>query len=689
MTLHWIDWTIIGTLLALLLGIAFLSKSLTRSVADFLAGNRCAGRYLLTMADGMAGLGAISIAANFEQFYEAGFAAAWWGQILAPIGLVLALSGFVIYRYRETRAMTMAQFFEVRYSRRFRIFAGILAFLSGILNYGIFPAVTARFIIYFCGLPEQIEVLGWTLPTLAPVMLFLLSLALTLTLLGGQIAIIITDFLQGQFVQIVILITFFVMLSQISWSDLITGLQMAPEQASRINPFKQGETKGFNIAFFIIVAGLNIYGFKAWQGSQGYNAAPKSPHEAKMANILGMFRGQALFLLSMLVPLFVFAMLHLPEFSVQAAAVNETLASIDNPQIREQMRVPTGVGQLLPAGVMGLFAAMIIAAAVSTDDTYLHSWGSIFVQDVIMPFRNRPLSRRAHLCLLRVAIFGVAVFAFVFSLVFPLSEYIFMYFQITGAIYLGGAGAVIIGGLYWKRGSVEGAWAAMSIGSVLAVTGIALRNIIWPHFLPDWKLDFPNSQWLQALPETFPLNGVEMSGIVALVAVFNYILFSLLSRRPPVNMDKLLHRRQYAVEDFNRQPVTDETEYGFCEASAEAGPTLAKRALFWKRIGVNRNFSKGDKAIYVFNIGFSSFFFFAFVIGSVIAVTVGISDAGWIQWWAFTVIVTLILGVGSTIWFLIGGFKDLFDLIKTLRGALRDDEDDGSVQRDEHLQEKD
>jgi hypothetical protein len=53
------------------------------------------------------------------------------------------------------------------------------------------------------------------------------------------------------------------------------------------------------------------------------------------------------------------------------------------------------------------------------------------------------------------------------------------------------------------------------------------------------------------------------------------------------------------------------------------------------------------------------------------------------------VIVTLILGVGSTIWFLIGGFKDLFDLIKTLRGALRDDEDDGSVQREEHLQEKD
>ena len=306
-----------------------------------------------------------------------------------------------------------------------------------------------------------------------------------------------------------------------------------------------------------------------------------------------------------------------------------------------------------------------------------------------MPFRNKPLSRRAHLRLLRFAIFGVAVFAFVFSLLFPLSEYIFMYFQITGAIYLGGAGAVILGGLYWKRGSVEGAWAAMSIGSVLAVAGIVLRNIIWPHFLPDWKLDFPNSQWLQALPERFPLNGVEMSGIVALVAVFNYILFSLLSRRPPVNMDKLLHRRQYAVEDFNRPPVTDETESGFCEASAEAGPTLAKRALFWKRIGVNRDFSTGDKIIYLFNIGFSLFFFLAFIIGNLFAVTIGITEASWIRWWGFNVMVTLIVGVGSTIWFLIGGFRDLFDLIKTLQGALRDDTDDGSVLREAHLQEKD
>ncbi len=684
MNLHWIDWLIIAAMLLFLLFVAARTSQLTRSVADFLAGNRCAGRYLLTMADGMATLGAITIVANFEKFYESGFSGSWWGQMLAPLGLLLALSGFVIYRYRETRVLTMAQFFEMRYSRKFRIFSGMLAFLSGLLNYGIFPAVTARFLIYFCGLPQHINAFGYTCSTLAVVMFLLLSVALLLTLSGGQIAVIITDFFQGQVVQITILIAFAFLITKIGWSDLIRGLEMAPEQASRINPFKQGETKGFDPAFFVMVAMLNVYGFKAWQGTQGYNAAPKSPHEARMAGILGMFRGQVMFLLSMLCPLFVFAMMHLPEFSLQASSVEAVLAGIDSPQIQSQMRVPVGLSELLPVGVVGLFVAMIISSAVSTDDTYLHSWGSIFIQDVVLPLRKKPLSTKAHMWLLRVAICCVAAFAFFFSLYFPLNEYIWMYFQLTGAIYLGGAGAVILGGLYWKRGSVEGAWAGMIVGSVLAFAGILLRNIIWPYVLPGLKEEHVDVLWLQNLPDVFPVDGVQMSTIAALAAALSYVVFSLFSKRPPIDMDKLLHRGRYAVESEGHHPAISAND-SLSPMPQEAG---IKERLY-RRLGITRDFTKGDRFIYLFATCNTFFWFATFIIGTIIASTVGIPDDLWIRWWGFKVFIVVVMAFSVTAWFLVGGIYDLREFVRHLKGIQRDADDDGTVRGSEHLQEKD
>src|SRR5690606_34668097 len=156
---------------------------------------------------------------------------------------------------------------------------------------------------------------------------------------------------------------------------------------------------------------------------------------------------------------------HHPAFAGLAETVSGQLTAIGDEQTRKQMTVPIVVSHILPVGMMGLFAAVIVAAAVSTDDTYLHSWGSIFIQDVVMPFRKRRLEPKPHLGLLRLAMLGVAVFAFMFSLLFPLQAYILMFFQIPGAIYLGGAGAVIIGGLYWSKGTTAGAWAAMITGS--------------------------------------------------------------------------------------------------------------------------------------------------------------------------------------------------------------------------------
>ena len=71
--MHWIDWAILLGLLAFLTVMAIYTKQFLKSVADFLAANRAAGRYLIAIAQGEAGWGALTIIAVFEMFYRAGF----------------------------------------------------------------------------------------------------------------------------------------------------------------------------------------------------------------------------------------------------------------------------------------------------------------------------------------------------------------------------------------------------------------------------------------------------------------------------------------------------------------------------------------------------------------------------------------------------------------------------------------
>jgi SSS family solute:Na+ symporter len=195
--MHLLDWGLVAFALIIVFGVGALTQRYMRSVADFMAGGRVAGRYLLAVASGEMSAGAVVFAATFEVIAKAGFTWTWWQWINVPVGLMIAITGFVIYRYRETRSMTLAQFFEIRYSKRFRVFTGCLGFFAGIVNFGIIPAVGAQFITAFVGLPPMVTILGSNIPTYMLVMSVLLSITLMLTLAGGQITVMVTDCLEG------------------------------------------------------------------------------------------------------------------------------------------------------------------------------------------------------------------------------------------------------------------------------------------------------------------------------------------------------------------------------------------------------------------------------------------------------------------------------------------------------------
>ena len=688
MNLSFIDWLIVAIALGCMIYSVSMTKGLMKSVTDFLSAGRTAGRYVLSVSSGVAGLGAISIVMFLEMGYVAGFSLSWWGLSQGIIILAITMSGWVIYRFRSTRCLTLAQFFEKRYSRNFRIFAGIVAFAAGIINFGIFPAVGAQFFINYCGLPESF--MG--IPMYPLVMFVLLSIALYFVYTGGQIAVIIADFFQGIFVTIVLFIATMYLFFTIGWEQVSESLEQTPiklareevqglqqessfqmlpqtekdtkiaginekyENSSRINPFKTSQVEDFNFWYYLIgIIGI-MYGTLGWQGAQGYNSSAKSAHEAKMGSVLAGFRGLPQGLFMFLVPVLVYVLMNHPDYQAVADAVNSSLDKISTDTLRTQLRAPFLLSEILPVGLLGAFAALMLAAFISTHDTYLHSWGSIFIQDVIMPFRGKPFDKETHLRVLRYSIFGVAVFIFLFSLLFSQNQKIALYFALTAAIFSGGCGAVIIGGLYWERGTTAAAWTAMIIGAFIGVGGTLVKQVS-----VDWLSDVSSLTTIKTiLLYLRDINGQEYWGIGMASSSISYILVSLIGSRSSIDMDMLLNRGRYSIKGemavINKDPD-----------------------LGWKIFGMGAEFTKSDKLIYILNYGWTGMWTLIFIIGTVYNLSNPVSDSSWMKYWEYYIYLNMVVSIIIIVWFTVGGISDLKHMISNLKSDYRNHKDDGWV----------
>ena len=92
------------------------------------------------------------------------------------------------------------------------------------------------------------------------------------------------------------------------------------------------------------------------------------------------------------VPIVAYTVMHHPDYAALAGSVDGVIKAAGNEAIQSQLRTPVLLTKLLPHGLLGMFAAVMMAAFITTDDTYLHSWGSIFVQDVLLPLKKTPFT---------------------------------------------------------------------------------------------------------------------------------------------------------------------------------------------------------------------------------------------------------------------------------------------------------
>ena len=97
-------------------------------------------------------------------------------------------------------------------------------------------------------------------------MALFLSLALALSLGGGQLTILVTDCVAGLVSGVFYLIVAFALLAIFKWNQIAEAMTQLPSGFSRMNPFDAASVRDFNVWYVLIGMVGAIYGCMSWAG---------------------------------------------------------------------------------------------------------------------------------------------------------------------------------------------------------------------------------------------------------------------------------------------------------------------------------------------------------------------------------------------------------------------------------------
>ncbi len=654
------DWMIVLIPMAFVMYMGYYSRRYIKGVADFLSAGRICGRYVISVGDVANGLAVIGLVAFIEAYYKTGIAVSFWSNLLLPLTIVISLTGYCVYRFRETRALSLGQFLEMRYNRPLRIFAAALRSLSEMLANMICPAIAARFFIYYLDLPHKINLFGLAIPTFMIVILICLTLSIAIIWMGGMLALVITDTIQGLFCYPMLVVFVVFILVNFSWStEIVPTLMDRTAGESFLNPYDVEALRDFNL-FAVVVSVFNAVLHKAsWLGG-GNTSAARTPHEQKMAGVLGSWRNGFSWILYLLLALMVITLFNHQNFAPQAREVRAYISDrvteeiITDPGVRQKLQselaaLPVsshttgvdaplsqkvnldtpyletamntlsagdgGLGQyqefrtlyhqvmlpgvmrkILPVGLIGLFGLMMVLMMISTDDSRIFSASRTITQDVIMPLCKKAFDKEAHFKVVRWVTVGVGMFFFCGSFFMSQLDYINLFVTIMTSMWLGGCGPVMIFGLYSKFGTTAGAFASLISGMVLALGGILIQRNWADHVYP-W-LD--RMEWADGV-------GAFLSTVSA---PFNpIIVWEMNPVKFPINSIEIYFMTIvttliiYCVvswltckEPFNLDRMLHRGKYNI-DGDHRAPSAWSFRSIFGKLLGITPEYSRGDKVI--------------------------------------------------------------------------------------------
>lgn len=466
-----IDWVIVIAYPFISVVIGLVVRKFIVDMKDFVTAGQSLGTWLGIATLTGTELGLITVMYSAQKGFTGGFAAFHIALAAGVTTFFVGVTGFLLYRLRAMRVLTIPEFYGRRFGRKTRVLGGVMMAFGGILNMGLFLKVGSMFLVGITGLTNQSLPLpeAWGLPpihALPAIMVFLLTLVLIYTCLGGMLSVVLADYVQFVVLSFGLILTTVMAVFELGWDNIFNAVQQFKGPAGFDPTVAQS---GFGVEYIVWMGFLGLIGCAVWPTSVARALAAESPRTVKRQFMFGSIS----YMIRFLIPYFwgicayVFIMTMDPDLKVRFFPTAAGTAAVDN-----LYAMPIFLGRILPPVVIGIISAGMIAAFMSTHDSYLLCWSSVLTQDVVAPLVGDRLGPRARIWLTRFFIVAIGLYVLYWGLLYKGEDDIWDYMAVTGAIYFSGALAVLMGGLYWRRASSTGAILALVAG-FSAVLGLS------------------------------------------------------------------------------------------------------------------------------------------------------------------------------------------------------------------------
>jgi solute:Na+ symporter, SSS family len=461
-----IDWIIVVVYLVGCMAAGIWMRRYVRGVEDFAVAGREMNLNLGIASLAATELGIITLMYTAQAGFKKGFAGATTGVIMALAMYFVGRTGFVIGPLRKAGVMTIPELFEKRFSTRVRWLAGLVVVLGGLLNMGIFLRIGGQFLIHVTGLELRLE---W-------MMTGLLGLILIYTVMGGMLSVLVTDYLQFLVMGLGIVIISVLVLRDWGWNNLVQQLWICwegtrPEvgqtlHAHPFNPF-HGSSLGWKYILWQMIFQVAI--MVTWQPNVSRVLAARDEATAKKIYTRSAFY----FVGRWALPVF-WGAAALVYFSSKGTLPKDSLNAM-----------PEYLAHLLPAGLLGLVIAAMLAAEMSTDSGYLLTWATVIHNDLIKPCLKEPWSAAKQLFVTRALVLGLGLFLVFWGLWYELPGDVWDYLAVTGNIYVASVFTLLVTALYWPRANATGALAALVLGALGPLSFLLVNFLVTKNHLPE------------------------------------------------------------------------------------------------------------------------------------------------------------------------------------------------------------